>query len=50
MLHYVFFNVSLIFHYFIFYGKNALQSIGYVKKMFAAKMLTVKVPKTLFSI
>lgn len=42
---------SFVFHYFIFYGKTALQPSSYAVKMFVAKMslakmLTAKVPKT----
>ena len=43
--------LNIIFCYFTFYGKIALWPVSYVVKMFAAKMstakmLTVKVPKT----
>ena len=38
---------SFIFCYCIFYGKTALQPISYVVKMIAAKMLAVKVLRTM---
>ena len=45
MFHCVLSNVSLVFHYFIFYGRTVFWPISDVANMLAAKMLMGKMPE-----